>query len=155
MGAIRKVVLVFAVVATIVSVVGLIAATHDNIEVMRLSSIPIFVVVIAAWLLALQIATKVAHGTKVDGIPGLAQIYGLFVAAARAPAWALSLSALSGIAIAAFGSSGNVHHITTPYEARVTGSAQLGFLLLSIPVLTSRHPVARSIGGLTTRSSGP
>src|SRR5258706_1331611 len=155
MGAIRKVVVVLAVVAMIVSVVGLVAATHDSIEVMRLSAVPITIVVFAAWFLALQTATKVAHGTKADGIPGIAQFYGLFVAGVRAPAWALSLSALSGIAIAVCGSSGIVHHLSTPYEARVTGSALLGFLLLSIPVLTSRHPVAISIGGLTTRSSGP
>ena len=155
MGAIRKVVLVLAVVAAIVSVVGLIAATRNSIEVMRLSAIPIFIVVFAAWFLALRIATKVAHGTKADGIPGVAQLYGLSVAAFRAPVWALGLSALSVFAIAVFGSSGRVHGISTPYEARVTGTALLGFLLLSIPVLTSRHPVATSLGGLTTRSSGP
>ena len=156
MSAVRAAVLALGVVATVVAVVALVAAARNNVSVTRLTEIPVAFVAFATWYLALRIATKVAHGSNVDGVPGLAQLYGLGAAAMRAPVWSLGLSAISMISIALLGASGRVHRIAvTSAEAQITGSALLGFLLISIPVLASRHPAATSIGSLTTRSSGP
>jgi hypothetical protein len=156
MGVLRTVLLGFGVTAMVVTVAALLAAAHGNVTPTRIIEIPVAVVVFPAWLLALLLAAKVARGSKVDGIPGLAHLYGLGVAAKRAPPWAITLAVIAALAVAIHGASGRVQHMAvTPTDAKITCAALLGFLIISVLVLASRHPVVVAAGGLTTHSSGP
>lgn len=132
--------------ALAVTVICLGVAATGNFLWMRYAETPLCLITFASWLVALLIASRVAEADSKVFFPGLKQFVGLWLATRRAPIWAVLVSACSLLALLFLGASGSVHELpTTPTEAKIAGSAILGFLSISLPTVLTMHPAANRL----------